>query len=207
MANVNSPFGARLLQRQNDATPSFGLGMDPIKIAPGNAVKAARGDGLQRLATGYVSAVAAAAVPASQWVGIFWGCQYLSASQGKRIVSPFWNGADAIGDVDVAYIPLSGTPNARFVIQSSAGPLTFADIGQNYDIAYVAPTIYGSWAKSGMTLAAAGATTATLPFRLVGLWSQYAGRRAVSAGQPGTDDTTTFNWGVVEFNGEQETGI
>ena len=33
MANTNAPFGLRLLQRQNDATPSFGLGMDPLKIA------------------------------------------------------------------------------------------------------------------------------------------------------------------------------
>jgi hypothetical protein len=203
MANTNAPFGLRLLQRQNDATPSFGLGMDPLKIAAANTNKIAKGDGLARLATGYVDRIGAAGTAASQWVGVFWGCSYLSTSQGKRVVSPYWPGGDTTTDVDVIYIPLMGVPNARFVIQATSTAIAFADIGQNYDIAYAAPTVFGSWARSNTTLATTGATTATLPFRLVGLWSQYQRQ----SGQPGTDNTTSFNWGVVEFNGNQETGI
>jgi hypothetical protein len=205
MANTNSPFGLRLLGRQNDTTPAFGLGADPLKIASNNTTKIARGDALQRLTTGYVTAVGAAAVVASQWVGVFMGCQYLSISQGKRVVSPFWPGGDATGDVDVSYLPLSGYPDARFVIQATSTNFVFEDIGENCDIAYTAPTIYGSWGKSGLTLDKSTINvTATLPFRIMGLWSQYQGRNM--AGQPGTDNASNYNWVVVEFNAMQETG-
>jgi|SRR5262245_5179902 len=206
MPNINSPFGVRMLGRQNDATPSFSLGPNPRKIAANNTTKIAKGDILLNLATGYVTAAVAAlsTTGRDQAVGIFWGCQYLSISQGKRIVSPFWPGGDASGDVDVQYIPLIGHPGMRCVIQGNAGPFTFADIGLNYDIAYAAPTIYGSWGKSNVVIAnSTGAVTATLPFRLVALWSQVQRNN----GQPGTDDTTAFNWGVFEFNMPGQTGL
>ena len=208
MANTNSPFGLRLLQRQNDATPSFGLNMDPAKIAQDNATQIAKGDLCVRLNTGYVTAAVAAiadtAAAKSAIIGVFMGCQYLSISQGKRVVSPFWpGGADTIQDADCQFIPLSGFPNARFVAQALSTSFAFADIGLNVNIAYAAPTIYGSWAKSGLTLDASTLlANVNLPFRLVGLWSQYA-----PTGQPGTDDASNYNWGVVEFNGMNETGI
>lgn len=205
MANTNAPFGLRLLQRQNDATPSFGLGMDPLKIASNNTTKIAKGDILLRLSTGYVTAAVAAlsTTGRDQAVGIFWGCQYLSVSQGKRVVSPYWPGGDASGDVDVVYIPLGGFPNARFVAQTLLTSLAFEDIGENIDIAYAAPTVYGSWARSNVTLAQSTlGTTSTLPFRIVGLWSQYQRNN----GQPGTDNASNYNWAVVAFNGNDALG-
>lgn len=208
MANTNSPFGLRLLQRQNDATPSFGQGMDPLKIANANTTKIAKGDILLQLATGYVTAAVAAlsTTGRDQAVGVFNGCQYLSASQGKRVVSPFWPGGDAVGDIDVQYIPLGGFPNARFVVQTLLTSLAFEDIGENIDIAYAAPTVYGSWAKSNVTLAQATlGTTATLPFRVVGLWSQYVGKNSIGT-VPGSDNATSYNWAVVEFNGNGALG-
>ena len=206
MANTNSPFGVRLLGRQNDATPSFGLGPERLKIAQDNSTQIARGDLLLRLDTGYVTAavaaIAATAAAKSSIVGIFWGCQYLSIAQGKRVVSPFWpGGADTIVDADCQYIPLTGFPNIRCVAQATSTPIAFADIGLNCNIAYAAPTIYGSWAKSNVTIDSP-ATTVTLPFRITGLWSQYA-----RSGQPGTDDSSNYNWAVLEFNGLNETGI
>lgn len=208
MANTNAPFGLRLLQRQNDATPSFGLGMDPVKLAQDNATQIAKGDLLLRLNTGYVTAAVAAiadtAAAKSSILGVFTGCQYLSIAQGKRVVSPFWpGGADTVQDADCQYLPLTGYPNARFVAQATSTPFAFADIGQNVNIAYSAPTIYGSWAKSNLTLDQSTlGTDVDLPFRIVGLWSQYA-----PSGQPGTDDASNYNWVVVEFNGFNETGI
>jgi len=207
MANTNAPFGLRLLGRQNDATPSFGLGADPLKIAQDNAAVAAKGDLMLRLATGYVTPAVAivpdTATGNSSVVGVFWGCQYLSIAQGKRVVSPFWpGGADTIVDADCQIIPMRGYPNARFVIQATLDPFVFEDIGENCNIGYAAPTIYGSWAKSGVTLDKATiGTSVNLPFRIVGLWSQYA-----APGQPGTDNTSNYNWVVVEFNGMSETG-
>lgn len=207
MANTNAPFGLRLLQRQNDATPSFGLGMDPVKIAEGNATQIAKGDLLLRLDTGYVTAAVAAiadtASAKSSILGVFWGCQYLSISQGKRVVSPFWpGGADTVQDADCQYLPLTGYPNARFVAQVTSTAAAFSNIGQNVNIAYSAPTIYGSWAKSNLTIdISTVGTDVDLPFRIVGLWSQYA-----APGQPGTD-ASSYNWVVVEFNGFNETGL
>lgn len=209
MPNTNAPFGLRYLGRQNDATPSNGLGGDPLKIASANTTKIARGDILLQLTTGYVTAAVAAlsTTGRDQAVGVFWGCQYLSLSQGKRIVSPFWPGGDASGDVDVQYIPLQGFPNARFVVQTLLAPIVFANIGENVDISYAAPTIYGSWGKSNVTLnQGALGTAATLPFRVMGLWSQYQGRNMVGTVN-GTDNTSNYNQVVVEWNGNNATGL
>ena len=207
MANTNHPFGLRLLGRQNDATPSFQLGADPLKIASNNTTKIARGDLLLRLNTGYVTAAVAAiadtAAAKSSIVGVFMGCEYLSNSLGRRTVAPFWPGGDTSYDVDVQYIPLTGYPNARFVAQATSTAFAFTDIGQNVNIAYSAPTIYGSWARSNLTLDQSTlGTDVDLPFRIVGLWSQYA-----APNQPGTDNDSSYNWAVVEFNGYNETGI
>jgi hypothetical protein len=207
MPNVNSPFGLRLIGRQNDTTPSFGINSDPLKIASNNTTVIARGDLLLRLATGYVTAAVAAiadsAVAKSSIVGVFWGCQYLSISQGKRVVAPYWPGGDASGDVDCFYIPLTGFPNARFVAQANvalASGFVFADIGANVNIAYVAPTVFGSWAKSGLTLNTLGGS-ANAPFRIMSLWEQFN-----DPSQPGASPGQ-FNWAVVEFNGFNETTI
>ena len=211
MANVNYPFGFRMLQRQSDNTPVFSLGQDPLKFANGLVTKVARGDLILRLATGYVTPAVAAlgATGRDQCVGIFAGCAYLSLSQGKRIVSPIYPGGDAIGDIDVQVVPLESYQNARMIVQASAGPIVFSDIGLLADIVYAAPTVYGAWAKSGVTLGApvAAPGAATLPFKIIGLASQYAGKGAAAAGQNGLDNTTPFNQVIVEFNGNSAVGI
>jgi len=208
MANSNAPFGLRLLGRQNDATPSFQLGPEPLQFASNNNVVIAKGDVLKRVDTGFVTAFtgaigSTAATGRDLAVGIFAGCEYLSNSLGRRVPSPTWPGGDTSYAVDVQYIPLTGYPNARFVAQALSTPFAFADIGQNVDIAYAAPTVYGGWSRSNVTLSQATlGTGAGLPFRIVGLWSQYA-----PAGSPGTDNDSNYNWVVVEFNGGNEAGI
>ena len=209
MANSNAPFGLRLLGRQNDATPSFQLGSDPLKIASSNTTVIAKGDVLKRVNTGYVTAFtgaigSTAATGRDLAAGIFAGCEYLSNGVGRRVPSPTWPGGDTSYDVDVQYIPLTGFPNARFVAQTLLTSAAFADIGTVVDIAYAAPTVYGGWSRSNVTIDMGTATTANpgLPFRIVGLWSQFA-----PSGSPGTDDASNYNWVVVEFNGANEAGI
>lgn len=208
MANTNAPFGLRLLGRQNDATPSFQLGADPLKIASSNTVVMARGDVLKRVNTGYVTAFegaigSTAATGRDLCAGVFAGVQYLSNAFGRRVTTPTWPGGDTSADVDVSYIPLTGYPNARFVAQTLLTSAAFADIGQNVDIAYAAPTVYSGWSRSNVTIDIGSlGTGAGLPFRIVGLWSQFA-----PAGSPGTDDASNYNWVVVEFNGANEAGI
>jgi hypothetical protein len=206
MANTNSPFGLRPLGRQNDATPSYGI--EQGKASSANTTKFYRGDVLKRLNTGYLDVFtgaigATAASGRDQAIGIFWGCEYLSTAFGRRIITNYWPGGDATGDVIVQYIPLTGFPNARLVAQSNGSPFTFADIGLNLDIAYAAGTAYTGYSKSGVTLNQSTLDTGVgLPFRLVGLWSDYA-----ASGQPGADNSSNYNWGVVEFNGMNETGL
>lgn len=206
MANVNLPFGLKPIGRPADATPSFQLGAEPLKIAAANTTVIARGDALIRLNTGYVTAQTGAfgttaATGRDLAVGIFWGCEYLSVSQGRRIFSEYWPGADASGDVDVQYIPF--LPGLRMVAQANsalASGLVFADIGQNIDIAYSAPTVVGTRARSNVTLNGLG-TGAGLPLKLVALYSQIA------PNNPGGVEAGQFNWGVVEWNGFNVTGI
>lgn len=209
MANANAPFGLRLLGRQNDATPSFQLGPEPIQFASSNTVVIAKGDVLKRVDTGFVTAFtgaigATAASGRDLAVGIFAGCEYLSNALGRRIPSPTWPGGDTSHPVDVQYIPLTGYPNARFVAQTLLTSAAFADIGLNVDIAYAAPTVYGGWSRSNVTIdmSTAAAANPGLPFRIVGLWSQYT-----PAGSPGADNDTDYNWVVVEFNGNNEAGL
>lgn len=203
MANTNQPFGLLPLGLNNaQVTPSYGL--KPAKFASNLTVKAGRGDGLKRLATGYVDPIVAAGTAASQWAGIFWSCSYLSISQGKRITTPYWPGGDNSGEVDVLMIPLTGSgANPLFYAQTLSTAIVFADQGANVDIAYAAPTVVGVTARSNTTLAQSTlGTSNALPWIVEGLWSDL-----VPAGQPGTDDASSYNWVIVAFNGTAITGL
>lgn len=201
MANTNAPFGLRWMGLNNSpSTPSSSL--IPRKIASNNTTKAYRGDLMANLTTGYITPVVAAGTVASQCCGVFWGCEYLSLSVGRRIVSNYWPGGDASGDVDVLLIPLIGGPPQLFVAQATSTQFAFEDIGENVDIGYQAGVAYSGYSKSGLTIAQSTlGTTNTLPFRIRDLWSSYE-----RAGQPGTDDTSNYNWVVVSFNSQAETG-
>jgi hypothetical protein len=93
-------------------------------------------------------------------------------------------------------IPLVGSTPQLFVAQATSTQFAFEDIGENVDIGYTAGTAYSGWSKSGLSIAQSTLGTGqTLPFVVEGLWSQYA-----RSGQPGTDDTGSYNWVVVSYN-------
>lgn len=202
MANTNAPFGLRWLGfASGSAAPTFSL--IPGKIAAANTKKFYKGDGVQQLATGYVDAVQAASVTASQWTGVFSSASYVSTAFGRRVTAPYFPGGDTAADVDVLLVPLISSPPQLFVAQTLLTSATFADIGRNVDVAYAAGTAYTGTSKSALTIdMSTNGTTATLPFRIVNLWSAFA-----APGAPGADDTTSYNWVVVEFNSNQQTGI
>jgi len=198
MANTNSPFGLRPLGINGAAQPTFQLGT--AKIAAGNATVIARGSLLIRLNTGYVT-LWTAAQPVSYAVGVFWGAKYLSTALGRTTQNTFWPGNDSASDATAYFIPFT-FPTPMFVIQANAAPITFASIGLNADIVVGTDTIKGALGVSGATLNSTPAVTATLPFRIEGLWSDYA-----PAGTPGTDNTSNYNLVVVSANTQQQTGI
>jgi hypothetical protein len=174
MANSLAPFGFRCVgTRGAGATPSFEI--DARKIAQGNTTAIYKGDPVVSLSTGYITRATAGT---TQIAGIFKGCKYNSASQGgKFIESPYWPGSDALGDVE-AYI--EGGEHAVFRVQAN-GSITFADVNANVNFALGTPNT--SLGLSGAMIDTATInTTATHPFRIVGLVSDPPGENGTESG-------------------------
>lgn len=216
MANVNAPFG--LLQQGNTgsgAPPNFE--MANANVAYNDSTKIYRGDPVKKLSTGYVSQWTASTA-VSQLAGIFWGCEYLSTAQGKMVYSQFWPGADVASTAQssiIAYlIPCNLGVPTTFLVQSDATGIAFADIGQNVDVALgTGSTLSG---KSGAYLDTGTlGVTATLPFRIKGLYGGLPGVGGVQGIQPGDTGpysgsaTGAYNWVLVQANvsGAGSTGI
>ena len=186
MANIQAPFGF---------SQYSGTGSDPTyeqvvkAIASGNATAIYKGDPIVQLNTGYITL----ATPGTTQIdGIFVGCKYLSTSQKRMVVSPYWPGSDATGDVEAYVI---NDPNAKFLVQAGGSTtlgILFADIGINVNFAVGTPN-----AANGLSGAYADQTTlqttATLPFRVVGLITDPPGAN-------GTDSLSAYNFIIVAFN-------
>jgi len=203
MANVNAPFGLLPYGLNNSpSTPSFPT--ITRKIAQANTNVLAKGDPCIDLNTGYIDRTTGTPVTsaASLYCGVFWGCEYVSVSQGKKVWSTYWPGGDAAGDATAYLVPLMGATPGVFMIQALADPVVFADIGRNGQFSYAAPSGGGIYKKSGVTLDTTTNTTATWPLRIIGLLSQIS-----APGAPGTDDTASYNIALVSFNSLQVTGI
>lgn len=202
MANTNAPFGFRdWMGNIGGAGPNSALTVR--EIAYNDSTKIYRGDPVKSLSTGYV-AQWTAGTAVSQLAGIFAGCKYLSTSFGRVVWSQYWPGADvASGNKVTAYlIPCNLAVPPLFVVQSSGTAFSIADVGANADVSVgTGSTVTG---QSGASLDQGTlATTATLPFRIVGLYADY--------GPPGSAGTapSTYNWAIVAANvaGAGSTGI
>lgn len=203
MANTNAPYGfSEWTGNMGSTTPSYGL--LPRQIAFNDTTKIFTGDPVKSLSTGFV-AQWTAGTAVSQLAGIFVGCKYLSTSQGRTVWSNYWPGADvASGNVVTAYlIPCNLSTAPTFVVQSSGTAITLADIGANADVVVgTGSTLTG---RSGASLDQSTlAATATLPFRVVGIYSDNG-----PPGAAGTDAASSFNWVIVAANvsGAGSTGI
>lgn len=194
MANVNAPFGFRQLGVLGGVSPNFG--MITRKIAAADTADIYTNDPVKSLSTGYVAAWTATTA-VSQLAGIFVGCTYLSTGEGKTVFRPYWQGGDNTGDGTAYIVPCNLAVPATFLVQSSGTAITLADIGANADVVMNAgSTITGI---SGVTLNQATlAVTATLPFRVVGLYNGVGN---------GSDAASSFNWVIVAANVYGSTGI
>ena len=187
MPNVNAPNGFQDFGRQDGGSPTAGLTTRLISSADTNAV--GYGDPVTSLNTGYVTLSTAGT---TQIDGVFYGCTYLSTAVGRTVWSPNWPGSGAGSDV-TAYI--KNDPEATFVVQSNNTAITFANIGNNVNFVIGTPN-----AVTGMSTTALDAitiaTTNTLPFRIVGLLSDYS----TPANSNGTDNTSAYNRVIVTAN-------
>ena len=192
MANTNAPFGFRQYSGTGSA-PTYEQVV--YYIAQANTTDIFFGDPVVPLNTGYITQATSNSV---QIAGIFVGCKYLSTSQKRTVWSNYWPGSDASSDVE-AYVV--NDPNAKFVVQSDATGIAFADINANIGFSIgsgnTASGISGAFLDTS-TLN----TTNTLPFRVIGLVTQPPGAPGTEAG--------AYNLAVVAFNNvstKQLTGI
>lgn len=193
MANTNAPFGFRYFGRLEGGSPTEGLSYR--QIASTYASDVFMGDPVLSLSTGYI---ALPSVSTTQVTGILSNLEYYNTAIGRNFIgAPYWPSAST-GSNGTAGI--CDDPNAMFLVQSNGSPIGFADIGNNI-----------GWASgSGSTVTGISAysadqssigTSSALPFRIVGLYSQYA-----PPGTPGTDDTADYNIAVVTFNATDRHG-
>jgi hypothetical protein len=199
MANTLAAFGFDQSGIADGVGPNFGMAV--VKVSSSDTTKIFRGDPVKRLATGYV-AQSTAGTAASQLAGIFVSCKYLSVSQGRVVNSPYWPGADASGDVTAYIIPIAGAQSPKFRVQvSGTTQIAFADIGQNVDIALGTGNTTTGLSAATVAFSTLGAT-ATLPFTVVDLWSNWA-----PPGANGVDNASANNIVIVQANTGQITGI
>jgi len=178
------------------------------------------GDPVSQLSTGYIcqlgtnSTTNTPAAGSGTIVGVFVGCKYLSTSQKRVTWSNYYpgNGDVASGTNVTAYVITD--PNAQFIVQTgNGGPVTVAGIGQNIGVAYGTGTgtnlnSLGTTpgnVSNGLSTAYAdygtlSASTATGPFRVIGLANYSVDGNNPLSGINGNDSTTAYNRIVVAFN-------
>ena len=205
MANTNSPFGLLPVGGADGAAPTYPMAKRYISSA--NTTTSYRGDPQIWLSTGFVAQGVEGTV-VSQFAGILWGVTYYSQSQQTTTYSKYWPGSDvASGSTVIAHVlPVSTAVPYFFYGQTSnssttATAVTFGSVAENIDYTIGTGSTLSGQSGAYLDQNILG-TTATLPFRIVDLWSNYTN----SAG-PGADATTAYNWIVVQANIYQETGI
>jgi hypothetical protein len=194
MANANTPFGFRQYQGTGSA-PTYE--QIPVQIAY-NATNIFFGDPVEPAADGTVTqgdgTTAAAGI-----AGVFVGCQYLSVAQKRTVWSNYWPGSD-VASTNVVTGYIVNDPNAKFVAQTDGSGLAQTDVGAT--IGYTTGSGNTANGISGAYLSGVGPTTATLPFRVVGLVVDPPGSAGTAAG--------AYNWAIVAFNNvttKNQTGI
>ena len=201
MANTNSPLGFVPMGNAGGAAPNFELlSSGFINISKSDTNKVFTGDPVKRLSTGYLAAWTAGTNTALL-AGIFMGCEYYSTSQQKIIFSRYWPGADATNDPICRILPVTGAVAPRFWVQSNGTAFAFADLNINAD-ADMGTAGNTTTGNSGAALNQSTiASTATLPFKIVELYSSYQ-----NYGN-GSDNTTSYNRAIVVANNAGLIGV
>ena len=126
--------------------------------------------------------------------GVFVGCKYLSVSQKRTVWSNFWGAAD-VASTNTVEVYVVNDPNARFLAQvggSSSTGLATTDIGANVQFAYGTPNTMSGVSGAYIDITVTPTTTATLPFKVVGLVTSPPGANGTASG--------AYNLAVVAFN-------
>jgi hypothetical protein len=116
MANINGAFGLRPIAKMGQNANSTGA--SEYRIATGNTNKIYQGSPVIPLSTGFIDRVGAAAGGTVGLLGVFWGCEYVSSTTGKKVFSNFWPGEGANTNFPVKAF-VYDDPSQLFVIATS----------------------------------------------------------------------------------------
>jgi len=205
MANIAAPFGFRQYRRLDGGAPTAGF--DTLTIASSDANVIGTGDVVATSATGpYVTVLSSGL---SQVRGVFMGCEFFSPTVGRRVWSPFFPGSvQTSSGTNDAQAWVCTDPDMLYTVQcATSATVLSSQIGLNFGVS--SGTFGGTNTTTGLsvqTLASTSfATTATLPWRLMDLYSNVA-----PPGTNGTDNTSAGNIVIVapnNFDRNNTTGI
>jgi len=188
MANTFAPFGFAQYKGTGSA-PTYELVERSIGLSAGAIYS---GDPVTSQSDG---TIAQSSPGTTQIAGIFYGCEYISATLNRAVWSPYWPGSgSALANTTVkAYIV--NDPNAQFLCQSgnAGSPVALTDVGANIQFAIGTGNALTGLSGAYANQAVISPSTTTLPFRIVSLVTNPPGSN-------GTDTASNGNFIVVAFN-------
>lgn len=193
MSNTNAPNGFQQFGKMEGASPTVGL--TARQVTTSSAI--GFGDPVVSLSTGYIDIVTPGT---TQIAGLFFGCEYYNPAVGRKVWSPNWPGSASASGAGTAY--LDTDPNSMFVVQSNNTAIGFADIDANVNVTIGTPNTTTGFSTSSVNQSTID-TTNTLPFRIVGLLSDYIPAGSVN----GTDNTSAYNRVIVRPNYSDRTSL
>ena len=173
MANINGAFGLRPIAKMGQSTNSTGA--SEYRIAAGNTNAIFQGSPVIPLAAGVIDIVGAAEGGTVGLLGVFWGCEYVSSTTGKKVFSNQWPGSGADTNFPVKAF-VYDDPAQLFVIATS-NVVAAADTEAEVRAAVFANANF-AFATSGSTTTGISsatldlntiATTNTLNLRIMGI--------------------------------------
>ena len=117
MPNTNGTWGLRPLSMLGSAPNSMGLTEYEIAVANTNALF--QGELVIPLGTGFIDEPQAATGGTVSFLGVFWGCQYVSLVTGQTIMANTWPGSGADTNFPVKAF-VYDNPIQLFVIATDA---------------------------------------------------------------------------------------
>ena len=199
MANTNNPYGFRQYSGTG-SSPTYEQQI--MSIASGYSTAIYFGDPVVQINTGYIQQAASSSGSGNTAIaGIFAGCKYLSTSQKQIVVSNYWPGSDANGDV-TAYV--INDPSAQFIAQTANSNTTATAVGLSNVGNNIGFYIGTGSTSNGISGAYADqyriGTDSSMPFRIVALANYTPGQTSPLSTINGNDYTTAYNAIIVAFN-------
>jgi hypothetical protein len=164
-ANTLAPSGFQTLRRWDGTNPNYAMREHTILYNYGTRIN--YGDPVILYTNGTIRVYANGGGSVH---GVFRGCRYLDPGTGRTQFYQSWT-APTLASTTVVFALIDGDPFTTYMCQVNGTALDQTSIGKNLDV--TASTTGTSTSSIGMSTAtldgAAINTTATFPFRLIGI--------------------------------------